>query len=89
MGGLPPIDLVRKSKENVEWMKEFANEPVDKPVQYIGKPNLAVRTELPLQPLISDSEADNPELEVPFFDWDPRVLGYESTFRHGTNIPGT
>lgn len=88
MGGFPPSDRVRTSKENVKWQKEFANEPMDRPVQYIGKPNLAVRVELPLQPFISESEADNPELEVPFFDLDPKVLGYNSAFRHGTNIPG-
>lgn len=57
-------------------------------MQYLGKPSLAVRTELPLDPVLPYSDADNPDLDVPFFSFDPRVLGYNSTNRHGTNIPG-
>ncbi|GLV44027.1 mitochondrial ribosomal protein S30 [Carabus blaptoides fortunei] len=88
IGGIQPPDNSRKSREKFSWSKPLANEPINRAVQYLGKPSLAVRTELPLEPVISYSEADNPDFDVPLFSFDPRVLGYNSTNRHGTNIPG-
>lgn len=34
------------------------------------------------------SECENPELEVPVFKYDPKVLGTSIDYRHLTNIPG-
>lgn len=54
----------------------------------MGKPSLALRTNLPLEPIIPYAETDNPDFVVPSYQFDPRVLGINSSNRHGTNIPG-
>lgn len=53
-----------------------------------GSPILALRSNLPLKPVISYSEAENPEFKVPKFTHAPETIGYFGEFRHGTNIPG-
>ena len=47
------------------------------------------RAHLPLPIILSLSEIDNPAFEVPFFQYDPRVLGIQTEHRHMANIPGT
>lgn len=36
VSGIKPPELVRKIREGVSWQKEFANDPVDRPFQYLG-----------------------------------------------------
>ncbi|RVE41024.1 hypothetical protein evm_014325 [Chilo suppressalis] len=51
-------------------------------------PFVALRSRLPLKPLIPYSEAENPDFKVPKFSFGPQNVGYFSRFRYGTNIPG-
>lgn len=36
VGGIPPTAAVKKMREGIDWYKEFADEPIDRPFQYIG-----------------------------------------------------
>lgn len=53
-----------------------------------GTPHLAVRSQLPLKPILPYEEATNPDFKVPKFTYVPESIGYSIEHRHGTNIPG-
>lgn len=36
-GGINPTELVRKIRKGVKWQEGFADEPVDRPIQYLGE----------------------------------------------------
>lgn len=55
---------------------------------FTGTPILALRSNIPLKPLIPYSEATNPSFHVPKFTYHPETVGYYNQHRHGTNIPG-
>ncbi|KAJ8976948.1 hypothetical protein NQ317_010145 [Molorchus minor] len=42
----------------------------------------------PLNPIVPYSEAENPDLDVPYFQYDPRVFGTDTEHRHMANVPG-
>lgn len=88
VGGIKPPKNVKKTRENVEWMKHMADDPVDRTMCYMGSPNLFVRAKLPLNLIISPSEAENPDFEVPFWNHDPVSIGGKTSHRHIANIPG-
>jgi len=88
VGGISPPELVRKIRQGNKWQKSFANEPVDRQMQYIGTPLIALRHKLPLEAL-TDAKTIGTEITVPSFKLDPRTLGYTTDHRHGTTIPGT
>ncbi|CAG9772224.1 unnamed protein product [Ceutorhynchus assimilis] len=87
-GGMDPDESIKKMRGGHEFLKQFKNDPVDKTFSYVGSPSLTIRAELPLPYVLSPSEADNPSLDVPFFEYDPRVLGMGVEYRHAANIPG-
>lgn len=87
-GGIEPPKDTKRFKESVYWMKPFADEYVDRRVQYKGDPILQLRHDLPLNEIVNLSESENPAFTVPEFKYDPRVLGYEVKNVHGTTIPG-
>ncbi|CAH0724918.1 unnamed protein product, partial [Brenthis ino] len=88
IGGVDVPYKVTKWRRKYPWLKDRVNEPIDRPVQYIGSPLLTLRNNLPLKPVIPYSESENPEFKVPKFTYIPESIGYFSEFRHGTNIPG-
>uniref|UniRef100_A0A2M4BJ43 Putative mitochondrial ribosomal protein s30 n=2 Tax=Anopheles marajoara TaxID=58244 RepID=A0A2M4BJ43_9DIPT len=93
LGGIAPPKLVRKIKEGQEWQKQYANDPYDRNIQYVGKPYLALRHRHLLDPLEVVGELDaldikQDKVEVPDFRYDPLTLGYMTEFRHGTTVPG-
>ncbi|XP_053978120.1 28S ribosomal protein S30, mitochondrial [Hylaeus volcanicus] len=88
VGGIDPPTITRKARANQEWTKEFENAPIDIPVQYNGSPILQLRHPFPLKEIVSLSDCENSELNVPEFKFDPRVLGYRFSYKHATNIPG-
>lgn len=49
---------------------------------------LALRSHLPLRPLMPYSEATNPDFKVPKFTYVPQNIGYKPITRHAANIPG-
>ncbi|KAM3965531.1 mitochondrial ribosomal protein S30 [Aphomia sociella] len=88
VGGVDVPTSVLKWRKQYLWLKDRIDEPIDRPVQYLGTPFLAMRSRLPLRPIVEYSEAENPEFKVPKFTYKPETVGYFSQFRHGTNIPG-
>ncbi|XP_015601452.1 28S ribosomal protein S30, mitochondrial [Cephus cinctus] len=88
VGGIDPTYQVQKCKENVPYLKKYANDPVDRHIQYKGKPIAQLRYDFPLHEFISLSESENPALTVPQYTLDPRTLGYSHEWQHGTSIPG-
>lgn len=87
-GGMDPPEHIKSCRKGIDWLKHMENDPVDRAIQYLGVPILTLRANQPLQPIISLGEAENPDLEVPFCKYDPRVFWTETTFRHGVNLPG-
>lgn len=92
LGGIPPPALVRKIKEGVEWQKQYANDPYDRKIQYVGKPFIAIRHKNPLDPFVQDKlnslDIKQDKVEIPEFRYDPITLGYRTEQRHATTIPG-
>lgn len=83
-----PPEQIKRLRRGTEWMKKYENDPVDRLMVYHGFPSLTVRSHLPLNTVVPFSEAENPDLVVPFFHYDPRVVGTETEYRHMANIPG-
>ncbi|XP_065073938.1 large ribosomal subunit protein mL65 [Ochlerotatus camptorhynchus] len=89
LGGIPPPALVKKIKEGVEWQKQYANDPYDRKIQYVGKPYLALRHKHPLNSYGHDNlDVNQDKVEIPEFRYDPITLGYRTEQRHATTIPG-
>ncbi|ENN71725.1 hypothetical protein HUJ04_006196 [Dendroctonus ponderosae] len=88
VGGMVPPNEVKRVRAGHHFFKQFENDPIDRVIGYMGAPILTLRSQLPLPCIISASEAENPALEVPFFKYDPRVIGIPVEYRHAANIPG-
>ncbi|XP_049871631.1 39S ribosomal protein S30, mitochondrial [Pectinophora gossypiella] len=88
VGGTDVPRNVYQWRKKYPFLKDRIDEPVDRPVQYKGSPIIAVRSHLPLKPILPYSEAENPEFKVPKFTYQPEMVGYKIEHRHGTNIPG-
>ncbi|KAF7392931.1 hypothetical protein HZH66_008764 [Vespula vulgaris] len=88
VGGIDPPGLKIKARKKIHWMREYAYDPVDIPIQYYGKSILQSRHNLPLKEIMSLSECEDSSLTIPQFKFDPRVLGYVLDRKHVTNIPG-
>ena len=64
-------------------------EPYDRALQYVGSNMIQLRSHLPLAPLVSrDSDPLVTGSHVSPVTCDPRMWGYKTTCRHGTNVPG-
>ncbi|XP_018574152.1 39S ribosomal protein S30, mitochondrial [Anoplophora glabripennis] len=87
-GGMNSPDHIKRLRKGLEWMKKYVDDPVDRLMVYHGFPSLTVRSQLPLKTIVPFSEAENPDLVVPFFQYDPRVVGTETEHRHMANVPG-
>lgn len=87
-GGMNPPEHIKRCHRGMEWMKDEVDTPVDRRMQYTGNPLLTVRAQLPLKPVISISESENEDFDVPYFRYDPRVNNVSTDHRHGINIPG-
>lgn len=87
-GDIQRPTLQRKAREGIEHLKEYANDPINMPVQYVGSPILQLRHQFPLKEIVSPIYSTNPELSIPEFKFDPRVLAYKFSYKHATNIPG-
>uniref|UniRef100_A0A182JRH0 28S ribosomal protein S30, mitochondrial n=1 Tax=Anopheles christyi TaxID=43041 RepID=A0A182JRH0_9DIPT len=92
LGGIYPPTLVRKIKEGVDWQKQYANDPYDRNIQYVGKPYMALRHKLLLDPLLTKDiesfDVKQDSAEIPEYRYDPLALGYIANFRHATTVPG-
>uniref|UniRef100_A0A182NR04 28S ribosomal protein S30, mitochondrial n=1 Tax=Anopheles dirus TaxID=7168 RepID=A0A182NR04_9DIPT len=92
LGGIYPPQLVRKIKDGVEWQKQYANDPYDRNIQYVGKPYMAVRHKHPLDPLLAKEleafDVKQDSAELPDYRYDPLALGYMSDFRQASTVPG-
>ncbi|CAL7945468.1 unnamed protein product [Xylocopa violacea] len=76
VGGIEPPALLRKAKENSKRAKNYANEPINIRVHYLGSPILQLRHQFPLREIVSLTESTNSELNIPECKFDPKVLGY-------------
>lgn len=83
----PPIN-VKKYRAGREWTKPMENDPIDRPIQYLGAPSITIRSDLPLSQIIPFSDSENDDFQVPFYKFDPRVIGISRTHRGLINIPG-
>ena len=88
VGGMDPPTFLRKRREKVPWLKDAADRPIDRWFQYFGSPMMHLRHELPLPAVLQIHESESPDFNVPFFRYDPKVIGFHDTTQMGTNIPG-
>lgn len=83
-----PTDGVKKLHKSKEWLKDTEKDPINKVMQALTYPSLTIRSDVPLKPIIPYNEAENPDFNVPFFEYDPRVLDTKIEYRRIANIPG-
>lgn len=90
VGGIDPAANVRRMKNGLEWTKKYADDPLERPFQYVGKPFLALRHQQPLQAFEeTDLESFTSKNEnISDVTIDPRSFGFVTDYRHGTTIPG-
>ncbi|CRK97810.1 CLUMA_CG011186, isoform A [Clunio marinus] len=93
VGGIDPPKNIVKQRENSAWLKEIADENIDRPFQYIGKPMLSLRHQFPLEPFedvdFSAMNSLNKNIHSSDeFTMDPRTIGFFTDHRHGTTLPG-
>lgn len=88
VGGMNPHTFLRKQREKVPWLKNAADEPINRWFQYLGSPFFHLRHELPLPAVVQMHECEGSDSDVPFFSYDPKVIGFHDERRLGTNIPG-
>lgn len=92
VGGIAPPLLTKRIRKGSLWQKDMADEPINRQVQYVGKPLLTLRHIDPLEQLQNDDAVEIPSTDlekIPKFSYDPRTIGYAHEYRHGTTIPGT
>ena len=87
-GGIERSPIAKRQRRRIKYLKQYADDPINIPVQYLGSPILQLRHSSPLREVISPIDCANPELIIPKFEFDPRVLGYRFSYRHATCIPG-
>lgn len=88
VGGIEPPVRIRKMRQN-SWQKDFADDPVDRNFQYIGKPLLTLRHEYPLEsPMQFEQFSPDDISKVPEYRMDPTTAGYSYENRPAVTIPG-
>lgn len=89
VGGIAPPEKIYKMRKNSSWQKEYADDPVDRNFQYIGKPLLTLRHEYPLEsPMQFEQFSSDDVLKVPEYRLDASSLGYHYDYRPAITIPG-
>lgn len=90
VGGIEPTVIVRKMRACRSWTRPYANDPVDRPFQYVSQPHLALRHQFPLAPFeqMDFDSLTAPNENIQPVTIDPRALGFFTEHRHGTTIPG-
>lgn len=83
-----PPAYIKNIRSKIESLKNEENEPVDRIIQYIGQPNLTLRSELALSPILSYNELEAMNLDVPVFKYSPRTVGAFTERRRLVNTPG-
>ncbi|KAI4458469.1 mitochondrial 28s ribosomal protein s30/p52 pro-apototic protein [Holotrichia oblita] len=86
--GMDPPENIKRYRLGEKWREHTENEPTNRAMQYTGTSMISLRSKLPLLPIVPHSEAVNEDLKIPYFKYDPRVVGTITTHRHITNIPG-
>lgn len=88
VGGIAPPERIRKIRKN-SWQEEYADDPVNRNFQYIGKPLLTLRHEHPLEsPMEFENFTSDDKSKVPEYRLDPVTAGYSYDNRAATTIPG-
>lgn len=86
--GLEPSENMKEHRRNKKLPDDCVDEPVNFPIQYLGQPVVHLRYKHPLREIISLSECENPDLDVPTFKYFPATVGHLLKRNHVTNIPG-
>lgn len=87
-GGMLPPPVIKKCRKGKSYLKDMENDPIDRLMVYTGSPILSIRSELPLQFIIPPGEVDYNNLDVPFWEYDPRTVGVTTDYRPIVNTPG-
>lgn len=88
-GGTDPPERIRKIRANGSWQKVYADDPVDRNIQYTGKPLLTLRHEHPLEsPMEFEQFSPDDISKVPEYKLDVSTLGYRYDHRHAATVPG-
>lgn len=88
VGGMIPPENVKRYRRGIKWQKHTENDPVNRAMQSFTYPSITLRSDVPLNPIISYKEAENPDFQVPFFEYDPKTVGATNDYRRIANIPG-
>jgi small subunit ribosomal protein S30 len=91
-GIIPPFQAVR-IRRRLFSKREFANDPVLRGMQYVGKPVLTLRHQHPLKPFVEMNydELTTQNENIPSDEIskvDPYAIGWTTSHRHGVTVPG-
>lgn len=88
-GGMNVPKLLKDRQKPIKESGDSTEEDAaNRIMTYIGNPYLTLRSKEPLPFVISEQEASDPALEVPFWKYDPRVVSLAIDYRRVVNIPG-
>jgi len=88
LGGIEPDKQLRKSRKENDYFRGKEEDPIDRPMQYRGKPCLSLRNDIPLPQFIDRNSGLSIEGDIPQWSCDPRVLGYKYKLSRASNTPG-
>ncbi|XP_070495949.1 large ribosomal subunit protein mL65 [Chironomus tepperi] len=89
---IPPLNVQRFRKPRPH-LKDYVNDPVDRPIQYVGNPLLTMRHQYPLESFedINFDAMTKQNENIPMesiYSVDPLAHGYHTFHRHGVSVPG-
>ncbi|KAG7173504.1 28S ribosomal protein S30-like [Homarus americanus] len=76
LGGLPPDEMLRKTRKNYEPSKELENDLIDRTMQGVSTPRLGVRVTDGLPEVVSRDDPLATSAFVPDNKLDPRAFGF-------------
>ena len=88
LGGIEPDKRLKKIRKEDKHYGGEEEDPIDRPMQYKGKPSLSLRNGLPLPQFCERDSGLSIEGNVPQWNYDPRVLGYKYKLHRASNTPG-
>lgn len=88
LGGIEPDKTLKKARKENERYGGKEEDPIDRPMQYRGKPCLSLRNDLPLPQFTDRNSGLSVEGDIPQWSYDPRVLGYKYNLSRASSTPG-
>ncbi|KAK4298493.1 hypothetical protein Pmani_029168 [Petrolisthes manimaculis] len=88
LGGIPPDNMLKKTRKNFTVTKEYENDPIDRPIQGTSTPVLGLRVTDGLPEVVPWDDPLATSATLPKSVLDPRAYGYKFAKKHATIVTG-